>query len=74
MSLSTMNKQAYQAHRASIRANGIRFVLPRIECPFEQEDMAFLMAQTGDQLAQRQSWASLGSRLAFMLTTPFKAA
>lgn len=69
MSLSTMTRQAYQAHRASVRTNGAIYTLPRIACPFEQEDMLFLEAQTDDQLAQRQAWQSLGGALAFKLTT-----
>lgn len=64
-----MSRQAYQAHRASIRANGSLYTLPRIECPFEQEDMLFLEAQTDDQLAQRQEWKALGGAIAFKLTT-----
>lgn len=69
MSLSTMTRQDYQAHRASVRTNGAVYTLPRIECPFEQEDMFFLEAQTDDQLAQRQAWKALGGALAFRLTT-----
>jgi len=76
MSLSEMNRTTYMAHRANIRANGERHALPRIECPLEREDMAYLSNQTYDHLLQRLAYRKLGEvetpRNAFMLTTPFK--
>ena len=77
MSYSEMNRTTYMAHRASIRANGERHALPRIECPLEREDMRQLLNQDYDHLLQRLAFRKLGEvetpRNAFMLTTPFKA-
>lgn len=77
MSLSEMNRITYMAHRASIRANGERYAIPRIECQLEREDMAYLCNQPYDHLLQRLAYRKLGTvetpRNAFMLTTPCKA-
>jgi len=72
MSLSTMTRQDYTAHRASIRTNGACYTLAHIVCPFEQEDMAFLEAQTNDHLQERLA-CNETPRLAFLLTSPLTA-